>query len=118
MGNLGTELLLHYKTYMMKKTASTDQVAGKEEGKDIFYDHVTKEKIRKHLSDINDVITEDDIRNVKTDHTIIQDLEAQGEAKEKAEDLLEEQRKEEETEEGKGNSGPEIDNTSWNVLGR
>lgn len=32
-----------------------------------FLDVVTKRKINKHLSDINDVITEDDIKNVKTD---------------------------------------------------
>ena len=27
----------------------------------------TKDKIRKHLSDVNDVITEDDIKNIRTD---------------------------------------------------
>ena len=30
-----------------------------------FTDEATKMKIRKHLNDINDTITEDDIRNVK-----------------------------------------------------
>ncbi|MEO7264255.1 MAG: hypothetical protein ABIW38_05050 [Ferruginibacter sp.] len=30
-------------------------------------DEITKNKIRKHLTDINDVISEDDIRNIKTD---------------------------------------------------
>jgi hypothetical protein len=32
-----------------------------------FLDVATKRKINKHLSDINDTITEDDIKNVKTD---------------------------------------------------
>ncbi len=32
-----------------------------------FKDVVTKKKINMHLSDINDKITEDDIKNVKTD---------------------------------------------------
>jgi tRNA U54 and U55 pseudouridine synthase Pus10 len=32
---------------------------------DIFNDNATKSKIYKHLIDINDTITEDDIRNVK-----------------------------------------------------
>ena len=32
-----------------------------------FCDAVTKRKINKHISDITDTITEQDIRNVKTD---------------------------------------------------
>ena len=32
---------------------------------DIFNDNVTKSKIYRHLNDINDVISEDDIRNIK-----------------------------------------------------
>ena len=32
-----------------------------------FLDIETRRKINKHLSDINDTITEDDIKNVKTD---------------------------------------------------
>ena len=32
-----------------------------------FLDVVTKKKINKHLSDINDKITDEDIKNVKTD---------------------------------------------------
>ena len=32
-----------------------------------FTDEMTRDKIRKHLNDINDVISEDDIRNIKTD---------------------------------------------------
>ncbi len=31
------------------------------------FDIQTKNRIRKHLSDINDVITEDDIKNIRTD---------------------------------------------------
>ncbi|MBS1497388.1 MAG: hypothetical protein JSU03_02910 [Bacteroidetes bacterium] len=37
----------------------------------IYFDDATKDRIRKHLSDINDVITEEDIRNVKTDISIL-----------------------------------------------
>lgn len=33
----------------------------------LLVDTSTKEKIRKHLSDVNDVITEDDIKNIRTD---------------------------------------------------
>ena len=32
---------------------------------DVFNDNVTKNKIFRHLNDINDVISEDDIRNIK-----------------------------------------------------
>ena len=34
------------------------------------YDTATKEKIQKHLTDINDVITEEDIRKIDTTHTL------------------------------------------------
>ena len=39
---------------------------------EVFFDFATREKIHKHLSDINDIITEEDIRNIKTDMTLIQ----------------------------------------------
>ena len=32
---------------------------------DVFNDAITKSKIYRHLNDINDVISEDDIRNIK-----------------------------------------------------
>ncbi|CAN5830130.1 hypothetical protein BH11BAC4_BH11BAC4_26910 [soil metagenome] len=32
---------------------------------DVFHDNVTKSKIYRHLNDINDVISEEDIRNIK-----------------------------------------------------
>jgi len=38
----------------------------------MFYDETTKEKIKRHLNDINDVITEEDIRNIDTEITIKQ----------------------------------------------
>lgn len=38
----------------------------------LFYDEITKEKIQRHLTDINDVITEEDIRNIDTAITIKQ----------------------------------------------
>lgn len=37
---------------------------------EIFLDVVTKRKITKHISDINDTITEEDIQNVKTNFGI------------------------------------------------
>ncbi|MBC7866729.1 MAG: hypothetical protein H7X88_04265 [Gloeobacteraceae cyanobacterium ES-bin-316] len=35
-----------------------------------FTDVVTKDKIQRHLNDINDVITEEDIRNIDTSITL------------------------------------------------
>ena len=35
-----------------------------------FYDQPTKLKIDKHLTDINDTITEEDIRNINTNITV------------------------------------------------
>ena len=42
---------------------------------EIFSDVVTKRKISKHISDINDTISEDDIKNVKTNFGNITSLE-------------------------------------------
>ena len=36
----------------------------------IFYDEATKEKITRHLTDINDRISEEDIRNINTNITV------------------------------------------------
>lgn len=47
-----------------------------------FYDAVTKRKINKHISDITDTITEEDIRNVKTDFgSVISDMKAERNSK-------------------------------------
>lgn len=35
-----------------------------------YYDKATKLKIEKHLTDINDTITEEDIRNIDTNITL------------------------------------------------
>lgn len=35
----------------------------------VFRDDITRNKVKKHMSDINDKITDEDIRNVKTDVT-------------------------------------------------
>jgi hypothetical protein len=35
-----------------------------------YFDESTKEKIQKHLTDINDIITEDDIRKIDTSFTL------------------------------------------------
>lgn len=45
-----------------------DPIEGQEKtSEELFSDEKTDEKIRRHFSDINDVITEEDIANVKTD---------------------------------------------------
>ena|SRR5687768_4654965 len=45
-----------------------DPIEGQEKtSEELFSDEKTDEKIRRHFSDINDVITEQDIANVKTD---------------------------------------------------
>ena len=41
-----------------------------EESMTRYYDQVTKQKIDKHLTDINDTITEEDIRNINTNITL------------------------------------------------
>ena len=38
----------------------------------VFTDQATKDKIQRHLNDINDVITEEDIRNIDTRITLKQ----------------------------------------------
>lgn len=35
-----------------------------------YFDEATKEKIQRHLTDINDIITEEDIRNIDTRITL------------------------------------------------
>ena len=36
----------------------------------LYLDKATKQKIQRHLNDINDVITEEDIRNIDTSITL------------------------------------------------
>jgi hypothetical protein len=43
---------------------------------EIFSDVVTKRKISKHISDINDTISEDDIKNVKTNFGSVSSVES------------------------------------------
>lgn len=47
----------------------SDKAPGEENNEHEFSDKVTKEKIDKHLSDINDKISKEDIENVITDIT-------------------------------------------------
>ena len=49
--------------------SQSDKTPGKENSEHEFSDKATREKIDKHLSDINDKISEEDIRNVNTDIT-------------------------------------------------
>lgn len=64
-------------------------------------DEKTKDKIHRHLNDINDQISEDDIRNVKT-----------GDYEEVKKEVLED---EENSEKKDGNNSNDI-NTVWNTL--
>ncbi len=41
-----------------------------EEAQIKYYDEATKLKIDKHLNDINDIITDEDIRNINTNITL------------------------------------------------
>lgn len=47
------------------------------EASKLYYDEITKEKIQRHLNDINDVITEEDIQNIDTAITIKNQLKPQ-----------------------------------------
>ncbi|MEO6537999.1 MAG: hypothetical protein ABIT07_08455 [Ferruginibacter sp.] len=49
----------------------TYNLPDKERTTEVFFDNTTREKIRKHLSDFNDIITEQDLKNVKTEMTVI-----------------------------------------------
>jgi len=85
------------------------------------HDEDTKERIREHLSDINSVITEEDIRNVKTDESLTSrpgSKTPDEEAKAQADELIEKQRREEADEKGEGSNSPDVDNTTWNVLNK
>ena len=50
----------------MENNNKTQETSLKDHDK-FFYDEVTKGKIEKHLSDINDTISDEDIKNVITD---------------------------------------------------
>ncbi len=52
----------------MESNNKTQETSAKDHYK-FFYDEVTKRKIERHLSDINDTISDDDIKNVITDIT-------------------------------------------------
>lgn len=80
----------------------------------IFTDKRTKEKVDKHLSDINDEITADDIANIKTDVTPnTPNLET--DADKEAEDHLEKMKKEKFAKKDDGNNSNSI-GTSWNII--
>ena len=69
---------------------------------EIFSDEATRDKIHKHLSDINDVITEDDIKNAKTSLS-----EGPSRVDENIDPI---------DGEVKDNDSPSIQNDSWNVM--
>ncbi len=49
----------------MERNLKTSEASFLHRHTDIFNDSNTKNKIYRHLNDINDVISEDDIRNIK-----------------------------------------------------
>jgi hypothetical protein len=57
----------------MKASAHSSEVTAQPIAQDfrssLFYDETTKEKIARHLTDINDRISEEDIRNIDTNIT-------------------------------------------------
>jgi hypothetical protein len=55
----------HFTMYPDKINPETKPEEDQDRPKYEFSDEDTKEKIRKHLTDINDVITDNDIKNVK-----------------------------------------------------
>jgi hypothetical protein len=55
----------------MKQAAINSQEINAGDVPKVYFDDVTQDKIHKHLSDINDVITEQDIKNIKTDMSIL-----------------------------------------------
>ncbi len=77
----------------------------------LFSDEKTKVKIRKHLTDIDDVISEEDIRNIKTD---ISDKDAKPENVDTIPDEPSTEAKKEKDKED-GNNSNDI-GTVWNVI--
>jgi len=71
---------------------------------DRYVDEITREKIRKHISDPNDKITEQDLENVNTDIF-----------KRPEEELRNENLKEEESTQPEEEIAPKAPNT-WNIL--
>lgn len=53
----------------MKASAHSSEVTAQDFRSSLFYDETTKEKIARHLTDINDRISEEDIRNIDTNIT-------------------------------------------------
>lgn len=92
----------------------TREAAGLYDNREKFSDLATRKKIEKHLSDIDDVITEEDIKNVKTDFNEIEiprepeDAKGTGHEDSQYQDTREDQKNDEER-----------DNTvitPWNIL--
>ena len=76
---------------------------------DRYVDEITREKIRKHISDPNDKITEQDIENVNTDIFKRPEEELSDEA------LKEDNSNKPETNEGDDETTPKAPST-WNIL--
>ena len=98
-----------------------EPVEGREKtNEELFSDEKTDERIRRHFSDINDVITEQDIENVKTDFDDDGDRansnEREAESKSRTEqrrDEKDEERKEEDLDAGSKSS---TSVSPWNVV--
>ena len=98
----------------MKKNASPAKEA--QDIRELYIDERTEKKIQEHLTNENDIITEEDIANAPTG--IVEGKELADPAdlpEDKKEELLEEEDLLEQKK-IKDNEDPEVD-TSWNVLG-
>ena len=101
----------------MEKNENDSRPDEREIRSKVFDDEATHEKIQRHLSDITDTITEDDIKNVKTDIGLENIIDEggeekgiiEGEAYHKDQELSEEEKKHEYAE------GKKITST-WNIL--
>ncbi len=85
----------------------------------LYVDERTQKKIHEHLTNENDVITEQDIANITTGVTKDNDIEELAELQEQGEGdktQMTEEEKEAEDKTIKDNEDPEIE-TPWNILG-
>jgi hypothetical protein len=107
---IGTVLHVSTQTKHIIMTGERIQLIPEEE-RPRFTDQHTDDRIHEHLNNLHDEITEEDIRNVRTDIGVDAAPVAEKEP------LIE--KKEEELpqkEEVKDNTDPDVDTSSWNVL--
>ena len=97
---------------MKKKTSQQTEV---QDLRELYIDEHTEERIQEHLTNEDDVITEEDIANAPTGIVVGKLLEPE-ELPEEKKEALEEEIKMEEHKKVRDNEDPDID-TPWNILG-